>query len=37
MKKINKWIWVLIAIIILVGGYFLLRGSGVPQPPALPS
>jgi len=36
--KINKWIWILIAIaIIVVSGYFLLKGGNIPQPPALPN
>lgn len=36
-KKINKWIWIAIIIIILIGGYFLLKGGSFPQPPALPA
>ena len=35
--KINKWIWILIAIIIVVGGYLLIRSGNIPQPPALPA
>lgn len=41
-KKISKWVWILIAVVVLlgVGAYFLLSGNGVgglPQPPALPA
>ncbi|MBT7102659.1 hypothetical protein HN935_04070 [archaeon] len=41
-KKDNKWIWAVIAILIIlgIGAYFLLLGNGVsglPQPPALPA
>jgi len=37
----NKWLWILIVLILValgVGAYFLLSGNGsIPQPPALPS
>ena len=41
-KKDSKWIWAVIAILIIlgIGAYFLLFGNGVaglPQPPALPA
>ena len=41
-KKDSKWIWAVIAILIIlgIGAYFLLFGNGmagIPQPPALPA